>query len=98
MKQKSIRKNKKKNNNQKNKIKFDIKIKWNQMMMDEIKEKKSIKKQIAIKKWESNLIQKINERTPLYFGTEKKKVYQSSITIKIIFMFIKRSNFFRTTY
>jgi hypothetical protein len=51
MKQKSIRKNKKKNNNQKNKIKFDIKIKWNQMMMDEIKEKKSIKKQIAIKKW-----------------------------------------------
>ena len=39
MKQKSIRKNKKKNNNQKNKIKFDIKIKWNQMMMDEIKEK-----------------------------------------------------------
>ena len=49
------------------------------MMRDEIEGKKSIKKQIAIKKG-SNWTQKINERTPLYLGKEKKRVYRSLIT------------------
>jgi hypothetical protein len=41
MKQKSIRKKEKKITIKRIKIKFDIKIKWNQMIRDEIEEEKN---------------------------------------------------------